>query len=276
MAAAARRFLTAGFLKAGGLFGIAVLLLASLLRMEGRFLYFPTRSLAATPDSFGLRADELFVRTEDGVRLHGWWIKGVGGRALLFFHGNAGNVGDRLERAQILNERLGLDVFLLDYRGYGRSEGEPSEEGLYRDARAIHAQALERFRPGQIVLFGESLGSAVAIQLAIDRESAAVVLETPFLSVPAMARKHYPFVPAFLIRSRFDNESKIGSVRQPKLFLVADRDEIVPPDQGRRLFELAPEPKTLFVIPRAGHNDTYVTGGEEYWRAWSRFLGNLR
>jgi len=243
--------------------------------MEGRFLYFPARSLAATPESLRLRADELFIQTEDGVRLHGWWIKGVGGRALLFFHGNAGNIGDRLERAQILNELLGLDVFLVDYRGYGRSEGEPSEEGLYRDGRAIHAQALERFRPNQIVLFGESLGSAVAVQLAIDRPCAGVILETPFLSVPAMARVHYPFVPTFLIRSRFDNERKIGSVTQPKLFLIADRDEIAPPAQGRRLFELAPEPKTLFEIPGAGHNDTYITGGEPYWKAWGRFLASL-
>ena len=275
MAAARRPFLTVGFLAATTLCGIAVLLLASLVLMEGRFLYFPVRSLAATPESFGLRADELFVQTEDGVRLHGWWIKGVGGRALLFFHGNAGNIGDRLERAQILNERLGLDVFLVDYRGYGRSEGEPSEEGLYRDARAIHARALERFRPNQIVLFGESLGSAVAIQLALDRPSAGVILETPFLSVAAMAREHYPFVPTFLIRSRFDNERKIASVTQSKLFLVAERDEIVPPAQGRRLYELAPEPKSLFEIPGAGHNDTYVTGGEPYWKAWGKFLGNL-
>jgi len=244
--------------------------------MEDRFLYFPVRALAATPESFGLRADELFLHTADGVRLHGWWIKGVGGRALLFFHGNAGNIGDRLDRARILNERLGLDVFLVDYRGYGRSEGSPSEEGLYQDARAVYAEALDRgFRANRIVLFGESLGSAVAIQLATEQQSAGVVLETPFESVPAMARKHYPFVPGFLIRSRFDNGRKIASVAAPKLFLVAERDEIVPAEQGRGLFELAGEPKTLFVIPGAGHNDTYVTGGEPYWKSWSQFLGTL-
>ena len=243
--------------------------------MESRFLYFPARSLSATPESFGLRADELSLLTEDGVRLHGWWIKGVGGRALIFFHGNAGNIGDRLDRAQIFNERLGLDVFLVDYRGYGRSEGSPSEEGLYRDARAVYAHAMTRFHSNQIVLFGESLGSAVAIQLAVEQPSAGVVLETPFLSVPAMARKHYPFVPSFLIRSRFDNGEKIGSVSAPKLFLVAERDEIAPPEQGRRLFELAAQPKTLFVIPGAGHNDTYVTGGEPYWKSWAQFLGGL-
>ena len=267
--------MTAGLVTAATIVGILVLLLSSLVLMEGRFLYFPSRAVAETPDSFGLRADELSILTEDGVRLHGWWIKGVGGRALLFFHGNAGNIGDRLDRARILNERLGLDVFLVDYRGYGRSEGHPSEEGLYRDARAVYAQALTRFRADQIVLFGESLGSAVTIQLGTEQVCAGVVLETPFLSVPAMARKHYPFVPTFLIRSRFDNGAKIGSVPMPKLFLIAERDEIAPPDQGRSLFELAAAPKTLFVIEGAGHNDTYVTGGEPYWKAWAGFLGGL-
>lgn len=275
MAGSRRSFWTAGLLVAAVLAGIAVLLLTSFVLMEGRFLYFPSRTLAATPESFGLRADELSLLTEDGVRLHGWWIKGVGGRALLFFHGNAGNIADRLDRARILNERLGLDVFLVDYRGYGRSEGSPSEEGLYRDARAVFAHAMTRFRSDQIVLFGESLGSAVTIQLATEQPCAGVVLETPFLSVPAMARRHYPFVPTFLIRSRFDNGEKIGSVAVPKLFLIAEHDEVVPPEQGLRLFELAPAPKTLFRIPGAGHNDTYVTGGEPYWKAWAQFLGGL-
>jgi fermentation-respiration switch protein FrsA (DUF1100 family) len=267
--------MTAGLRALAVLAGISVIVLASFVLMEGRFLYFPTRTLAANPASFGLRADELSLTTEDGVRLHGWWIKGVGGRALLFFHGNAGNAADRLDRARILNERLGLDVFLVDYRGYGQSGGAPSEEGLYRDARAVYDEALSRFHANQIVFFGESLGSAVAIQLATEQTSAGVVLETPFLSIPAMARKHYPFVPAFLIRSRYDNEEKIASVAAPKLFLIAENDEIAPPEQGRRLFDLAATPKTLFVIPGAGHNDTYVTGGEDYWKAWVRFLGGL-
>ncbi len=268
--------MTAGLLTAAAAVGISILVLASFVLMEGRFLYFPTRTLAAKPESFGLRADELSLLAEDGVRLHGWWIKGVGGRALLFFHGNAGNAADRLDRARILNERLGLDVFLVDYRGYGKSEGDPSEEGLYRDARAVYDHALSRFHANQVVLFGESLGSAVAIQLATEQTSAGVVLETPFLSIPAMARRHYPFVPGFLIRSRYDNEEKIASVSAPKLFLVAEKDEIAPPEHGRRLFELAREPKTLFVIPGSGHNDTYVTGGEAYWREWVKFLGSLR
>jgi hypothetical protein len=240
--------------------------------MVDHFLYFPTRDFGATPEAYGLTAEEVSVRSEDGTALHGWWIRGKGERGLLFFHGNAGNIGDRLDRAAIVSRRFGLDVFLVDYRGYGRSEGAPSEEGLYQDARATHRAAVDRGFGERIVLFGESLGSAVAIQLALDRPCAAVILETPFLSIRAMAREHYPFVPAFLIGSRFDNEGKVPAIAIPKLFLVAERDQIAPPAHGRRLFAIAPEPKTLYVIPGAGHNDTYLTGGDAYWQTWERFL----
>ena len=258
----------------------AAALLAGLLvigwSLEKHFLYFPARALSSTPAAHGLAAEDLDLRAEDGVRLRGWRLRGGGRRALLYFHGNAGNVGDRLDRARILVERLGLDVFLVDYRGYGLSEGEPSENGLYRDARAVRLAAAERgFPPEEVVLFGESLGSAVAIDLAAEAACAGVVLETPFLSIAEMARVHYPFVPGFLIRSRYDNAAKISRVAAPKLFLVAERDEVAPPEQGRKLFELAPPPKTLYVIAGAGHNDTYAVGGEEYWRKWEEFLSSM-
>lgn len=244
--------------------------------MESHFLYFPTRALASTPRELGLAAEDLDLRAGDGVRLRGWRLRGSGRLALLYFHGNAGNAGDRLGRARILVQRFGLDVFLVDYRGYGLSEGEPSEAGLYRDARAVHAAAAQRgFGPERIVLFGESLGSAVAIDLATESACAGVVLETPFLSIAEMARVHYPFVPRFLIRSRYDNAAKIAHVEARKLFLVAERDEVAPPEQGRRLFELASPPKRLYVIPGAAHNDAYVVGGEAYWTAWEEFLGQV-
>ncbi len=248
-------------------------ILAVGMRFENSLLYFPVRDLASSPEAHGLRADELALPTADGETLAGWWIHGSGDRAVLFFHGNAGNAADRLDRARILNERFGLDVFLVDYRGYGRSTGSPSEDGLDRDARAVYRAARERgFPPDRIVLFGESLGSAVAARLASEAPAGAVILETPFLSIRDMARRHYPWVPAFLIRSRFDNASRVPAIAAPKLFLVAERDEIVPPEQGRRLHALAPEPKTLFVIPGAHHNDTYTAGGEAYWSAVGDFL----
>ena len=243
------------------------------MSFENSLLYFPVRALASSPEAHGLRADALSVPTEDGETLAGWWIRGAGRRALLFFHGNAGNAADRLDRARILNGRFGLDVFLVDYRGYGGSTGSPSEEGLGRDARAIYRTARERgFAADGIVLFGESLGSAVAARLASELPAGAVILETPFLSIRAMAKEHYPWVPVFLIRSRFDNARRVASIAAPKLFLVAERDEIVPPEHGRRLYALASAPKTLYLIPGARHNDTYTTGGEGYWRAVSEFL----
>ncbi|HEY1433736.1 MAG TPA: alpha/beta fold hydrolase, partial [Thermoanaerobaculia bacterium] len=161
-------------------------------------------------------------------------------------------------------------------RGFGSSSGSPSEEGLYRDGRAIYRSAIEGgFKPEQIVLFGESLGAAVAIDVASRWPCAGVILETPFLSIPEFARLHYPFVPARLVRSRFDNLAKIAGVSAPKLIFVAERDEVASPLQGRRLWETATGVRELFVIPGARHNDTYVVGGEPYWKAWERFLAAL-
>lgn len=250
---------------------IALLVLMGV--MENRFLYFPTRTHDAVPAEYGLRSQELLLTTSDGVRLHGWWIQARGETVVLLFHGNGGNISHRLDRARLFADGLGVDLFLVDYRGYGRSGGRPSERGLYADGLAIYDAARERGFPAErIVLMGESLGCAVAVRVALERPCAAVALETPFLSVPALARRHYPFVPGFLVRSKFDAESEIARVAPPKLFLVAERDEIAPASHGRRLFALARPPKEMFVIPGARHNDTYVVGGEPYLAAWRKFL----
>jgi len=251
-------------------------LLVVMALMEGKLVYFPLRRHDGAPAGFGLRFEELRLRASDGVSLHGWWIRAGGDRVLLLFHGNAGNISHRLERAKLFSERLGLDLFLVDYRGFGLSEGRPSEAGLYRDGLAIYDAARERgFPPERIVLFGESLGCAVAVEVALARPCAGVALETPFLSVPALARRHYPFVPGFLIRTRFDTESKIARVGPRKLFLAAEQDEIVPGSHARRLFERATPPKELFVIRGATHNDTYAAGGEPYLAAWRKFLAAI-
>jgi fermentation-respiration switch protein FrsA (DUF1100 family) len=250
-----------------------VVLLVLMRLMEDRLVYFPQRLLEASPADYGLRAEELRLVASDGVRLHGWWIHARGDRIVLLFHGNAGNVSHRLDRAKLFAERLGVDLFLVDYRGYGLSEGRPSEAGLRRDGLAIYDAARERgFSSGRIVLLGESLGCAVAVEVALARPCGGVALETPFLSVPALARKHYPFVPAFLIRSRFEVASTVGRIEAPKLVVASERDEIVPASHARRLFDLATPPKELFVVPGAGHNDAYAVGGEAYLAAWRRFL----
>ncbi len=271
-----RALVTGGFLAAGTVVLLFVLFVAGLVLRQDKLLFRPTRHLERAPAALGLDASELSVVTEDGVRLFGWWIRGSGRRALLYFHGNAGNASDRLERTRELSRRFGLDVFLVDYRGYGRSEGSPSAEGLRRDGRAIYRTAIDAgFRPEAIVPFGESLGTAVAVDLAARWACAGVVLETPFTSTRALARVHYPYVPAFLVKSGFDNEARVADVAVPKLFLVAGRDEVVPAAQGRRLFEAARGARELVVIPGAHHNDVWMVGGDAYWGAWEKFLAAL-
>jgi len=241
--------------------------------LEAGFIYFPMRDYAAVPRDFGLRAEALSLESAGGARLEGWRVFGNGRRALLLFHGNGGNISHRLERVRDLVELLGLDVFLVDYRGYGKSTGRPSEAGLYADGEAIYLAARQRgFEPGRIVLFGESLGCAVAVETAIRRPCAAVILETPFLSIAEMAKAIYPFLPRFLIRTRFDNAAKIGRLGIAKLIVAAEKDDVVPPDHARRLYEAALPPRELFVIRGASHNDAYAVGGHEYLDVWRRFL----
>ena len=256
---------------------LVVLVAAFLVAHEGNLIFFPDRTLHAEPSQYGLRAEALTLTSADGTTLRGWWIRGSGQTALLYFHGNAGNIGDRLERTKLLVAELGLDVFLIDYRGYGASDGAPTEPGLYADGLAVYEAAVARgFAANRIVAFGESLGGAVALETALRKPCAGLILEAPFLSVAAMARRYYPWIPKTLIRLRFDNGEKIGSVPIPKLIVQAEHDEIVPPSQTRRLFDLATPPKTYFVIPGATHNDTYTAGGPGYVAAWRLFLGQVR
>ena len=246
---------------------------------EKRLIYFPFRTLEVTPKDLGLRFEEARLVTEDGVTLHGWFLPVEGSRfTVLVCHGNAGNISHRLDRAMLMHAKLKTDVFLFDYRGYGLSQGAPDEEGTYRDARAAHRylSTARGVAPGNLIIFGESLGAAVALQLALEVPARALVLEAPFTSISDMAGSVLPFLPVGrLLRTRYDNLAKIGGLRMPLLILHGDRDTTVPFAQGRRLFAAAPEPKQFFPIPGAGHNDTYFTGGDPYWRAWGEFLGGL-
>jgi fermentation-respiration switch protein FrsA (DUF1100 family) len=179
-----------------------------------------------------------------------------------------------------MQRRLGVSVLLFDYRGYGRSKRSPDEEGTYRDARAAYRYATEvkSVPPGSIVLFGESLGAAVAAQLAVERPAGALILESAFTSIPDMARAAYPFLPPVgpLIRTRYETLAKVPRLTLPLLVLHGERDDIVPPEQGRRVFEAAGGPKRFVTIPGTGHSDTYVAGGEAYWRALADFLESVR
>lgn len=255
---------------------ILALATVALVVFEKAFIYFPSRTLELTPRELGLAFEDVTLVAEDGVRLHAWYLPVKGSRlTILMTHGNGGNISFRLDRTLFFQSRLRADVFLLSYRGYGRSEGNPDEEGTYRDARAAYAfLATERGVPSErLVLFGESLGAAVALDLALLRPCRALILESPFTSIRDMARTALPFLPVGpFLRTRYDNLAKVGRLRVPLLILHGDRDRVVPFAQGRRLFEAAPEPKRFFRIAGADHNDTYVTGGEAYWRAVAEFL----
>ena len=248
--------------------------------IERRFIYFPEQRLDADPSSVGLPFEDAEFEAADGVRLHGWFVPGSRDVTLLWFHGNAGNIGHRVDNLRLLHDRLETSILIFDYRGYGRSEGTPSEEGLYLDAEAALAYLVARDDRSveRVVYYGRSLGAAVAVETAARHRPYGLILESPFPSVRYMARRVYPFLPGWVwraLQSRYDSVSKVGGLGVPLLVLHGDRDETAPLDGAKRLFEAASEPKELFIIPGAGHNDTYIVGGEPYFNALRRFVDGL-
>jgi fermentation-respiration switch protein FrsA (DUF1100 family) len=245
-------------------------------RLVDGMIFHPSPGADLRPEQLGLAGEDVFLETEDGVRIHGFWLPAEGAtRALLFLHGNAGNASHRLPNAADL-VRLGAHVLLLDYRGYGLSDGRPSEAGVYADARAGLAHLLQArgLEEGRVVVFGRSLGGAVAVDLVQGRGVAGLILESTFTSVADMARGLLPPAAPF-VGGRFDSESKIGGLRAPLLFFHGDRDEIVPYALGQKLFEAAPEPKTFETLHGAGHNNTVLVGGQPYFERIRRFLDEV-
>ncbi len=242
-------------------------------------LFFPTREVLETPARAGLDFEDLEIETEDGERLHGWWVPASAEPVhahVLLCHGNAGNVGDRVLHAALLSA-AGLDVLLFDYRGYGRSTGRPSEDGTHRDAHAARAALLSRpdVDPARVVHLGESLGGAVALELALQHPPAGLVLMSTFTSVRDMARRHYPVVPPPLVPDAYPSLRRVPRLRAPLLVLHGDRDEIVPLLHAEALFEAAPEPKDLQVIEGVGHNDLVTRAGTAWAEAIRRFSAGI-
>jgi dipeptidyl aminopeptidase/acylaminoacyl peptidase len=239
-------------------------------------IFFPEQKLYEKPADYGMAFEDAWVPADPGVTLHGWYLKaGAEKGVLLFFHGNAGNIANRLYKAKGWIE-LGFSVFLVDYRGYGQSTGKIRHENdVYRDARA----ALEWLRnekkvpPGRIVLYGESLGSAPAVRLASEERFAALILEAPFTSFVDLARVHYPFVGEWMMKDfRFSNLEWAASLKTPLFIMHGTHDEICPYEQSEQLFENAPEPKGFFSIPGGTHNDLPVSAGENYWAQPYQFV----
>lgn len=250
---------------------------AALFILQDRMIYQPRGEMIFSPPAVGLQFEDVRFRTPDGVALHGWFVptgKPSAG-VLLFLHGNAGNISHRLGSIRIFHD-LGLNVFIFDYRGYGLSEGTPSEEGLYLDGRAALGVLLDRgFTPEDIVIFGRSLGGAVAARISLETPPAALILESSFTSLPSLASMVFPLFPLrFLLRSGYHTDRILPGVRCPLLVVHSPDDDIIPFSHGMKLFELASEPKT-FLQTRGGHNEGFLISGPLYTDGLASFISSV-
>ncbi len=265
---------------------VALLILLRLLmrRIVPYFVFYPEslKPQESHPRFWGFPdATEVRIPTLDGLLLHGWWFPAVGTEsssgAAVYFHGNAGHLGDRGTVAAALSG-LGLDVLLPDYRGFGLSEGKASEEGLYADARAVYRWLVDErgVDPRRLFLMGNSLGSAVAADLAIDHKVAGLVLLGAFTNTPAIARHRLPWLPEWYLdwnETRFDTLATVPQIEAPVLVGVGEDDRVIPPRQAREVFEAVRAPKRWIEIPGAGHNDIF--SHEELWQELYRFTHDV-
>jgi uncharacterized protein len=254
---------------------------------QGHLIFFPSKQLTLTPAHFRVSYDDVSIPTETG-QLTGWWLPAsetighaTSGKLLLYLHGNAGNLSDNAEQAVRLN-RLGLPVFIIDYRGYGRSAGNfPSEQTVYEDAEAAWLYLIQQrhYSPHDIIIYGHSLGGAVAIDLAAKHpDAAALITESSFTSLRAMSTldKHYLVFPISLIlNQRFDSIHKVPQLKMPVLFIHGSADEVVPTSMAKSLYAAAPQPKRLLIVPRGHHMDSAAIGGQQYLDAFSDFLQSI-
>ena len=255
--------------------GAVTIALALVWVLQRRMIYFPLTQDVPHAASALERAEDVTFETADGLPLHGWFASPAqsNGATVLIFNGNAGDRSSRAPLAAALT-RAGFSVLLFDYRGYGGNPGQPTEPGLVADARAARQYVGSRadVDRARLVYFGESLGAAVAVALAVEQPPAALVLRSPFTSLADMARLQFPFLPTFLLRDRFESLNRISRVDCPVLVITGDRDNVVPPAQSRRLYEAAPGPKRFVQIARADHNDYELLAGQQLITEVTQFL----
>lgn len=266
---AAQLLLVAGLLYFG--------LLLYLYWNQGNMIHLPqvpSRQIDVTPQHRGMNYDTVTLTTTDGIKLNGWFVPVKQPRAtVLFFHGNAGNISHRLDTLELLH-KLGLAVFIFDYRGYGKSAGKPTEAGLYRDAEAAweYLTVIRGIPAHEILLFGRSLGGAIAAYLANRHVAMGLVLESTFTSIPELAAQHYPWLPVRnMVRYRYDTGSRLPQVEMPVLIIHSPDDEIIPFTQSQALYDLAREPK-CFVELKGSHNTGNLESRETYRRGWNKFI----
>ncbi|MBT8437576.1 MAG: alpha/beta hydrolase [Gammaproteobacteria bacterium] len=244
---------------------------------QSSLIYYPNmpgRTLEVTPEAIGLAYQDVEFLTEDAIKLHGWFVPNESAKGtLLFFHGNAGNISHRLESINLFH-KLGLNVFIIDYRGYGQSEGKVSEKGTYRDAEAAWKYLVETrgISTNEIIIFGRSLGASIATWLASKHTPAALIIESGFASVPSMAKRLYPFLPVrWLAVFSYDTKQYVKNISCPVLIAHSRNDDIIPFAEGLEIFDAAPEAKQ-FLEMRGGHNDGFMVSGLAYIEGLKSFI----
>lgn len=232
--------------------------------------FVPSKIMTATPDDIGLQYEDIYFSTKDGIKLNAWFIPNQNEvSTVLFLHGNAGNLSDRLEKIKILYD-VGLSVFIFDYRGYGNSTGRPTEKGIYEDAVSAF-DYLNKKVQSKIIVYGASLGGAPAVELAIQRRIDALVIDSSFSSAADMANHIYPWMPTMLLKNKLDLIGKIGLVQAPKIFFHSTDDEVVPIALSHKLYEAAKEPKEFITI-EGTHVDVHMFDIDNFKTALSRFV----
>lgn len=255
---------------------VSVWILLSLLLyfFQPGFVYFPVADLVTTPKDAGLSYEDISLKTSDNIKINGWFIPHDHPKAtLLFLHGNGGNISHRIEKF-LMYHQLGLSIFIIDYRGYGISEGSPSEKGTYLDAKSAweYLTQTKNIPQDHIIIYGESMGSAIATWLAGQVKPGALIIESAFVSIAAMAKHYYPYLPVKLLaRIKYPTIKYIRNVHCPVLVIHSPQDEIVPYQQGVKLYKKAHEPKSFLEIT-GDHNGGFYTSGNIYTAGFDQFI----
>ncbi len=258
----------------------------ALIGLERSLAYFPELTLKGTPEHVALNYEDLWLKTDEGNRVHAWWIPGPevfsGPRPTwIYFHGNGGNISARLDGYRAIHRRVGANVLAVDYRGFGLSPGKPSEHGTYADARAAVTEAVRRHNlqpgtPGPVVLFGVSMGAAVAARVAVDMRPDAVLLESPPSSFPDMAPLHYPWTRLLplskIMQFRYETTTHIAQLDVPTLVIHGDLDDVVPMEYAQRVFDSANDPKRLYIVEGGTHDRPDLVDPDEYYGVVNSFM----
>lgn len=244
---------------------------------QERLIYFPSPGLSVIPDTVGLNYESIELTTSDGLKISGWYVPAEEAQGVvLFLHGNAGNISHRLVTLEMLN-RLGLSALIIDYRGYGNSEGSPTEQGTYIDAETAwnYLTVKRGHKPDKIIIFGRSLGGAIAAWLAGRVSPAGVILESSFTSIENLAKKYYPLIPVSLLtRIHYPTIDFMPAIKSPVLIIHSREDEMVPFSHAKELYEAAGEQREIQEIS-GGHNEGFLLTGDEYIQTLDRFVDRV-